>query len=154
MGRALETVIGYWKGLDQKHASEMSSTERELCDGFVSAGWMGNYGGAVHPGGVYYLTVEGQIELGRPPKWYTDMSPRERETYKSASARTKQDYLTIVSERPDVCFGEHDNVALLDDMVGRGLLKWREDKVSKHTPMFTALYPELTDAGRAALEDG
>lgn len=87
------------------------------------------------------------------PDWLKDMSPRERATWKTAWLRTRDDYLTILSENPNAYFGEYDNVQLIFQMAKDGLLAWREDKQSRHTSMFTTLFPMLTDAGRAALSE-
>lgn len=89
--------------------------------------------------------------MSEEPEWMREMSPRERATHEWMHKRTELDYLTILSERPDVSFGEYDNTKVLFDMVRRGLIRWRDDKKSVHTSMFTTLYPELTDLGRNAL---
>jgi hypothetical protein len=81
-----------------------------------------------------------------------EMSQREYETHEKAHERTVEDYLTILHERPDVSFGEYDNINLLMDMARDGLIEWRSDKPNKLTSMFTSLWPALTDAGRAAYE--
>lgn len=144
-----ELTRGWLK--DQCHASEMTAEQIELAEQLCAEGLLGNFGRAVHPGGVYCFTLEGEIALGRPPKWWTDASPREKATHDKPYNRTEEDYLTILTERPDASFGELDNVELLFDMRARGLIEWRPDKVSKHSGMFAQLYPMLTDAGRAAL---
>lgn len=149
----LASMVADWEN-GQRHASVMSQEEIAMAEHFRGQGLLGNFGSAVHPGGVYFLLLEGEIALGTPPDWWVEMSPREQQTHAKLWARTVDDYLTILHERPDVSFGEFDNVALLDQMVAEGLIKWRTDRISKHTGMVTSLWPELTDAGRRALKEG
>jgi len=65
--------------------------------------------------------------------------------------RTEHDYLRILSEDPNASFGEYDNVPVLFDMLKRGLITWRKDTQNVFTSMQTCLWPELTEAGRSAL---
>lgn len=79
-------------------------------------------------------------------------SEREKTTREHAHRRTQDDYLVIISENPNVNFGEYDNLPVLFSMVRSGLIVWRADKENRATSMFTSLWPELTDAGREALQ--
>jgi len=138
-----------WKS----NASEMSQPDVDLAKLLDDSGYLGNYGSATTPGGTFLVTIDGAIAMGSPPDWYVEMSPHERATHKAPWMRTEQDYLTILSERPDAWFSEYDNTSLLFSMIDSGLLRLRKDKPSTHTSMCTSLNLELTPEGMAALKE-
>lgn len=137
-----------WKK-DSCPSSQMSPDQISTAERLCAEDLLGNYGRAVHPGGIYYINLAGEIALGRPPKWWTDMSPREKATHAKPHERTEEDYLVILSERPDARFGEYDNVPMLIDMTKRGLITPKPDNII--SSMCTSLRFFLTEEGRSVL---
>lgn len=67
--------------------------------------------------------------------------------------RSETDYLNILTENPDFCASEYDNIELLFHMIEAGTLRLVEGKNSRHLSLVTTIYCELTAAGRAARDD-
>lgn len=145
----LSALFEKW-GRDFYNVKDMTKEEIGIADSLLPSGLLFRSGGS--PTSQYYIPLRGLIAINQPPKWWTEMSPREKATHEKAWERTVADYLQILHERPDVRFCEYDNTDVLFAMVKSGLIRWRTDRQSSHHSMNTTLWPELTDAGRAALE--